>query len=174
MNSSSSVFPAGPIEPGCIAVVGLAGHFPAARTAGELWALLKGDKPATEWLSDEQLRAAGVCEADLADPHYVRAGMVLPDMEMFDADFFGFSQRDASVMDPQHRHFLECAWEALEDAGHMPENLPAPSRMALRFASTRSFTSASIDVWASAIKRRKSSARFFLASGHIRAAASIA
>ena len=122
MNPSSSVFPAGPIEPGCIAVVGLAGHFPAARTAGELWALLKGDKPATEWLSDEQLRAAGVSDADMADPHYVRASMVLPDMEMFDADFFGFSQRDASVMDPQHRHFLECAWEALEDAGHMPES----------------------------------------------------
>ena len=125
MNSSSSasscVFPAGPVEPGCIAVVGLAGHFPAARTAAELWALLKGDKPATQWLSDEQLRAAGVSEADMADPHYVRASLVLPDMDMFDAEFFGFSKRDASVMDPQHRHFLECAWEALEDAGHMPE-----------------------------------------------------
>jgi acyl transferase domain-containing protein/thioesterase domain-containing protein len=122
VNSSSFVSPSGPIEPGCIAIVGLAGHFPAARTAGELWTLLKGDKPANEWLSDEQLRAAGVSDADMADPHYVRASLVLPDMEMFDADFFGFSQRDASVMDPQHRHFLECAWEALEDAGHMPES----------------------------------------------------
>jgi len=110
-----------PMAPGCIAIVGLAGRFPGARTAGELWQLLQGDKPATEWLSAEQLRAAGVSQADLADPHYVRASLVLPDMEMFDADFFGFSKRDASVMDPQHRHFLECAWEALEDAGHMPE-----------------------------------------------------
>jgi len=109
------------IEPGCIAIVGLAGHFPAARSASELWALLKSGKPATEWLSAEQLRAVGVSEADLADPNYVRASLVLPDMEMFDGEFFGFSQRDASVMDPQHRHFLECAWEALEDAGHMPE-----------------------------------------------------
>jgi acyl transferase domain-containing protein/thioesterase domain-containing protein len=109
------------IEPGCIAIVGLAGHFPAARSATELWALLKSGQPATEWLSAEQLRAAGVSEADLADPHYVRASLVLPDMEMFDGEFFGFSKRDASVMDPQHRHFLECAWEALEDAGHMPE-----------------------------------------------------
>ena len=109
------------IEPGCIAIVGLAGHFPAARSAAELWSLLKSGQPATEWLSAEQLRAAGVSEADLADPHYVRASLVLPDMEMFDGEFFGFSQRDASVMDPQHRHFLECAWEALEDAGHMPE-----------------------------------------------------
>jgi acyl transferase domain-containing protein/thioesterase domain-containing protein/acyl carrier protein len=109
------------IEPGCIAIVGLAGHFPAARSAAELWSLLKSGQPATEWLNDEQLRAAGVPEADLTDPSYVRASLVLPDMEMFDAEFFGFSQRDASVMDPQHRHFLECAWEALEDAGHMPE-----------------------------------------------------
>ena len=109
------------IEPGCIAIVGLAGHFPAARSAAELWTLLKSGQPATEWLSAEQLRAAGVSEADLADPHYVRASLVLPDMEMFDGEFFGFSKRDASVMDPQHRHFLECAWEALEDAGHMPE-----------------------------------------------------
>ena len=109
------------IEPGCIAIVGLAGHFPAARSAAELWSLLKSGKPATESLSAEQLRAAGVSESDLADPDYVRASLVLPDMEMFDGEFFGFSQRDASVMDPQHRHFLECAWEALEDAGHMPE-----------------------------------------------------
>jgi len=57
VNPSSSIFPAGPIEPGCIAIVGLAGHFPAARTAGELWTLFKGEKPATESLSDEQLRA---------------------------------------------------------------------------------------------------------------------
>src|SRR5262249_5731782 len=45
----------------------------------------------------------------------------LSDMEMFDAGFFGFSPRDASILDPQHRHFLEVAWEALESAGHPPE-----------------------------------------------------
>ncbi len=65
--------------------------------------------------------AAGVDPADLADPNYVPVGAVLPDMEMFDAEFFGFSPREASIMDPQHRHFLECAWEALENAGHVPE-----------------------------------------------------
>ncbi len=51
------------IEPGCIAIVGLAGHFPAARSAAELWSLLTSGQPATEWLSAEQLRAAGVPEA---------------------------------------------------------------------------------------------------------------
>lgn len=111
-----------PIEPGCIAIVGMAGRFPAARTPAELWKLLADGREATQWLTDEELRAAGVAEDELADPNYVRASLVLPDMEMFDAEFFGFSKRDAAILDPQHRHFTECAWEALEDAGHPPEN----------------------------------------------------
>ncbi|MGZ5847985.1 MAG: type I polyketide synthase, partial [Ramlibacter sp.] len=110
------------LEPGCVAVVGVAGRFPAARTPAELWKLLAAGREATQWLTDEELRAAGVSEADLADPNYVRASLVLPDMEMFDAEFFGFSKRDAAILDPQHRHFLEAAWEALEDAGHPPES----------------------------------------------------
>ncbi|WP_167784702.1 type I polyketide synthase [Ramlibacter rhizophilus] len=106
---------------GQIAIVGMAGRFPGARNVGELWRLLREGREATEWPDDEALLAAGVSEAELADPQYVRATLPLADMEMFDAGFFGFSKRDAAVLDPQHRHFLECAWEALEDAGHPPE-----------------------------------------------------
>lgn len=109
------------IEPGCIAIVGMAGRFPAARTPAELWKLLDAGREATQWLTDEELRAAGVSDAELADPNYVKASLVLPDMEMFDAEFFGFSKRDAAILDPQHRHFIESCWEALEDAGHPPE-----------------------------------------------------
>jgi acyl transferase domain-containing protein/thioesterase domain-containing protein len=112
------------LEPGSIAIVGLAGRFPGARSAGELWKMLSEGREATQWMTPAQLREAGVAEEDIADPDYVPASLVLPDMEMFDAEFFGFSKRDAAVLDPQHRHFLECAWEALEDAGHMPENFP--------------------------------------------------
>lgn len=108
-------------EPGSIAIVGLAGRFPAARSAAELWRLLRAGREATQWLTPQALREAGVTPAELDDPDYVRASLVLPDMEMFDAGFFGFSKRDAAILDPQHRHFLECAWEALEDAGHVPE-----------------------------------------------------
>ncbi|HEY8049202.1 MAG TPA: polyketide synthase, partial [Ramlibacter sp.] len=104
-----------------IAIVGIAGRFPSARTPRELWKLLTAGQEATQWLGDDELRAAGVADSELADPNYVKASLVLPDMEMFDADFFGFSKKDAAVLDPQHRHFLECCWEALEDAGHMPE-----------------------------------------------------
>lgn len=106
---------------GQIAIVGMAGRFPGARNVGELWRMLREGREATEWPDDEELLAAGVSEAELADPNYVRATLPLPGMEMFDAGFFGFSKRDAAVLDPQHRHFLECAWEALEDAGHPPE-----------------------------------------------------
>jgi acyl transferase domain-containing protein/thioesterase domain-containing protein len=110
------------IEPGSVAIVGIAGRFPSARTPAELWKLLAGGLEATQWPSDDELRAAGVADTELADPNYVKATLALPDMEMFDADFFGFSKKDAAVLDPQHRHFLECCWEALEDAGHMPES----------------------------------------------------
>ena len=109
------------LEPGSIAIVGMAGRFPGASSTAELWSLLAAGREATQWLTVDELRAAGVAQAELEDPHYVRASLVLPDMEMFDAGFFGFSKRDAAVLDPQHRHFLECAWEALEDAGHVPD-----------------------------------------------------
>lgn len=103
-----------------IAVVGMAGRFPGARNTAEFWRNLRDGVESVVRFTDEQLLAAGVDPMALADPNYVKAGAVLPDMEGFDAPFFGFSPREASVMDPQHRHFLECAWEALEDAGHVP------------------------------------------------------
>lgn len=104
-----------------IAIIGRAGRFPAASGVDALWRLLAAGRTATTWLSDEELLAAGVSRRVLADPHYVRAANVLPDLECFDAGFFGFSPREAAILDPQHRHFLECAWTALEDAGHVPE-----------------------------------------------------
>ena len=64
--------------------------------------------------------AAGVARKKLADPNYVKVANTLQDMESFDAAFFGLSPKDARILDPQHRHFLETSWEALEDAGHMP------------------------------------------------------
>ena len=101
-------------EPGSIAIVGLAGRFPAARSPAELWRLLQGGREATQWLTPEELRGAGVSQSELDDPDYVRASLVLPDMEMFDAGFFGFSKRDAAILDPQHRHFLHYAADELQ------------------------------------------------------------
>lgn len=104
-----------------IAIVGMACRFPGAPDLRSFWRLLREGREAATWLADDALRAAGVAETDLRDPHYVRASLPLPHMECFDAGFFGMSPREAAVMDPQHRHFLECAWAALEDAGHVPQ-----------------------------------------------------
>lgn len=109
---------------GRIAIVGRAGRFPAARDVRQFWSMLAGSRCASTRLGDEELLAAGVGREALADPNYVPVANVLPDMECFDAGFWGFSPREASILDPQHRHFLECAWEALEDAGHMPKDFP--------------------------------------------------
>ncbi len=103
-----------------IAIVGTAGRFPGARNVAEFWQNLKNGVEAIRPFSDTELLAAGVSSDELAQPEYVKSGVVLEDLDMFDAAFFGFSPKDASIMDPQHRIFLECAWEALEDAGHAP------------------------------------------------------
>jgi acyl transferase domain-containing protein len=104
-----------------IAIVGMAGRFPGARNIDEFWQNLHDGVESIRPLSDAELRAAGASPEELANPDYVKAAAVLDDVDLFDASFFGFSPRDASIMDPQHRHFLECAWEALENAGHPPE-----------------------------------------------------
>ena len=103
-----------------IAIVGMAGRFPGARSVAELWQNLRDGVESIRDRSDAELLAAGVTPEELANPDYLKRASILDDVELFDAGFFGFSPRDASIMDPQHRHFLECAWEALEDAGHPP------------------------------------------------------
>jgi acyl transferase domain-containing protein/thioesterase domain-containing protein len=103
-----------------IAIIGMAGRFPGSPNVAQFWQNLKSGVESVRPFSDAELIAAGVSAEELAQPEYVKSGVVLEDLDMFDAAFFGFSPRDASIMDPQHRVFLECAWEALEDAGHAP------------------------------------------------------
>jgi len=104
-----------------IAIVGMAGRFPGARTVSEFWQNIRDGVESIRDRSNEELLAAGATAEDLANPAYVKRASILDDVPLFDAAFFGFSPRDASIMDPQHRHFLECAWEALEDAAHPPQ-----------------------------------------------------
>ena len=104
-----------------MAVVGAALHVPGADGPDRFWDNLRRGVESLRTFTDDELSAVGVPPDALADPNYVRAGMVLENLEMFDAEFFGLSPKEAAIMDPQHRHFLECAWEALERAGHPPE-----------------------------------------------------
>ncbi|MET0251096.1 MAG: type I polyketide synthase, partial [Novosphingobium sp.] len=115
--------PEGEIADSAVAIVGMSCRFAQARGLDAYWSLLRDGREAIETYSDEDLLAAGVSPALLADRHYVRSGAPLEDMECFDATLFGLSPRDAAIMDPQHRHFLECAWEALENAGHTSQGL---------------------------------------------------
>jgi acyl transferase domain-containing protein/thioesterase domain-containing protein/acyl carrier protein len=107
-----------------IAIVGMSGRFPGARNIDEFWRNLRDGVESIRPLSDAQLLASGVRPEELAQPDYVKAAAVLDGVDLFDASFFGFSPRDAAIMDPQHRHFLECSWEAIENAGHLPERFP--------------------------------------------------
>ena len=103
-----------------IAIIGMACRFPQADTPGAFWSNLRNEVHAFTELSDEQLREAGVSNKLLSDRNYVKGGMFLDNHDGFDAEFFGFSPLDAKILDPQHRHFLECSWEAFEDAGYVP------------------------------------------------------
>lgn len=101
-------------------------RLPDASTAHEFWRNLVGGVGSIRDFTDEQLLEAGVPRRLLADPRYVKAGIVLDGFDEFDAEFFGFSPKEAAIMDPQHRQFLECAWEALEDGTHLPEQFDGP------------------------------------------------
>ena len=103
-----------------IAVVGMAGRFPGSPDVAGLWRILRDGVDALSRLGDAELDAAGVPAALRADPRYVRVRGVLEGYDRFDAGFFELTAREAALTDPQHRVFLEVAWEALEDAGHDP------------------------------------------------------
>jgi acyl transferase domain-containing protein len=111
-----------PVAATDIAVVGRAVRVPGARTVAEFWENLAAGHESIRPLTESELRAAGVDPVLLQDPRYVRVAAPLDGVDQFDAGFFGFSPREASIMDPQHRHFLEVTWEALEDAGHVPDS----------------------------------------------------
>ncbi|MDB9371274.1 beta-ketoacyl synthase N-terminal-like domain-containing protein [Nodularia spumigena CS-586/05] len=109
-----------------IAVVGMSGRFPKAKNVNQFWQNVRDGIETISFFSDQELSTPlksffGIDPADLNDPNYVKAASFLEDAEMFDASFFGFNPREAQVMDPQQRIFLECAWEALENAGYDPE-----------------------------------------------------
>lgn len=103
-----------------IAIIALTGRFPGAGTVEELWRHLEEGVETTTFFSAEELIEAGVDPEHVRQPNYVRASPRLDGIADFDAAFFGLSPREAEILDPQHRLFMECAWEALESAGYAP------------------------------------------------------
>ncbi|MHC5736415.1 type I polyketide synthase [Nostoc sp.] len=105
------------IEEG-IAIIGMAGSFPGAKNISSFWQNLCDGVESTSAFTDEELITSGVSPELLNDPNYLKVGAILENIDLFDASFFGFNPKEAEITDPQHRLFLECAWEALENAGY--------------------------------------------------------
>jgi len=103
-----------------IAIIGMACRLPGAADVKHFWQNLCAGVESISFFTDEELARAGVDRDLIADKRYVKAAPTVPGAEMFDASFFGYSPREAAIMDPQHRLFLEVCWEAFEDAGYDP------------------------------------------------------
>ncbi len=109
---------------GHIAIIGMAGRFPGANDIEQFWENLKNGVESIQFFTDEELLAEGISPEIMAQPNYVKAKGTLGDVSGFDAAFFGMSPKEAEITDPQQRLFLECAWEALENAGYNPYRYP--------------------------------------------------
>lgn len=101
-----------------IAIIGMACRFPGADDIDSFWRNIQGSVESIAFYTDEELRQRGVSSETLSHPHYIKAGAHLDNVDAFDAQFFGYTPREAAETDPQHRLFLEVAWQALEDAGY--------------------------------------------------------
>jgi acyl transferase domain-containing protein/acyl carrier protein len=114
-------------EPGMdIAVIGLSCAYPGAKDPEAFWHNIVSGVECLTDLTDDDLAAAGE-DADLIrTPEYVRRAGCIDDIDLFDAEFFGLTPREAELMDPQHRLFIEHCWRAVESAGYDPRRLPGP------------------------------------------------
>ncbi|MBN3951614.1 MAG: acyltransferase domain-containing protein [Nostoc sp. NMS7] len=103
-----------------IAIIAVSGRFPGAKDIECFWQNLRDGVESVSVLTDEELINSGVSLDLLNNPDYVKASAVLSDIELFDANFFAYSAKEAELIDPQQRLFLELAWEAVEKAGYDP------------------------------------------------------
>lgn len=109
-----------------IAIVGMSCRFPGAQSIAEYWKnLCEGVNSVVE-LSDEELLASGLDPELIKNPNFIKFHGRLEGLANFDAHFFGYSPEEAKLMDPQQRIFLEISWEALENAGHRPNEFKYP------------------------------------------------
>jgi len=105
-----------------VAIIGMAGRFPQAGNLEEFWRNLRAGRECVSFFRAEEVQWLPLEHPPrLEDPQFVKARAVLEKPEWFDAAFFGMNPREAEIMDPQHRVFLECAWESLENAGCNPD-----------------------------------------------------
>lgn len=107
-----------------IAIIGMTCRFPGANSIEEFWQNLVNKKESITTFYDEDLENNHVEKDVYGNSKYVKSGFILDDIDKFDAGFFGYTPREAQITDPQHRMFLECCWELLEQSGNVPEKYP--------------------------------------------------
>ncbi len=103
-----------------VAIIGMAGRYPKADNLKEFWQNLVDGVESISFFTDDELEYLPKVNHN-SEIKFVKARGVLENADLFDAEFFGYNPREAALMDPQHRLFLECAWHALEDAGYCAE-----------------------------------------------------
>ncbi len=104
------------------AVIGMACRYPKSPNVDAFWENLISGTECISTYTYEELEKAGYYKHFLDDPAFVRSGAPLEEIDLFDAEFFGFTPRDIAILDPQHRLFIEQSWVALEDAAYYPES----------------------------------------------------
>jgi hypothetical protein len=100
-----------------VAIIGMSCRLPGAENVEDFWQNIRDGVESISFFSDEELLSSGIKQAILNQANYVNANGILSGIELFDAAFFDFSPKEAEITEPQHRLFLECAWEAIENAG---------------------------------------------------------
>ena len=141
-----------PAAQGFIAVVGMAGRFPGAASVGAFWENLCNGVESIRTFTDAELLENGTSPRFLAQPECVKRGGLIENVELFDAGYFGMTPREAAATCPQLRLLLECAEEALQDAGYsMRESRERVGVFVATGASVypREFPTASHDIAAS-------------------------
>ncbi|WP_051966789.1 type I polyketide synthase [Kitasatospora mediocidica] len=113
-------------QPLGIAIVGMSCAFPGADSPEQFWRNIRDGVESLTVLSDEDLAAAGVDPALSKAPNYVKLAASIEGIDLFDAGFFGMSPREAELMDPQQRLFLEHCWRAVEAGGYDPTRVDVP------------------------------------------------
>jgi acyl transferase domain-containing protein/acyl-CoA synthetase (AMP-forming)/AMP-acid ligase II/NAD(P)-dependent dehydrogenase (short-subunit alcohol dehydrogenase family)/acyl carrier protein len=122
----SQTGPLSPSELSAVAIVGLAGRFPDAPTLQQFWQNLCDGRESVRHFTEEEVLAAGARLDQVRSSNYVRAGVLLDSIDMFDAAYFGMNRREAEMLDPQQRLLLECAVEALESSGYPNQEYCGP------------------------------------------------
>ncbi len=108
-----------------IAIIGMAGRFPDAKNIEEYWQNLIAGVNSIHKATEEEIKASGASGDIINHKRFVNASSKLSDAKYFDADFFGLSNSEATIMDPQIRLLLQASWHAIEDAGYDVNRLEA-------------------------------------------------